>query len=135
MTASLTIDDSVLETFAAEIEGADPITAVGARTAWDRGGALTGTPREVRAPTGIVAYAPEEMTITVRAGTPVAELNDALSAVNQRCALPDRGGTVGGAIAVGENDPLVLGMGQGRRFARGPDGDEAVGAVFYMPFD
>ncbi len=112
MTASLAIDDPVLETFAAEIEGSDPVTVVGARTAWDRGGTLTGTPREVRAPSGIVAYAPEEMTVTVRAGTPVAELDAALADSRQRTALPDRGGTVGGAVAVGENDPLVLGKGR-----------------------
>lgn len=112
MTASLAIDDLVLETFAAEVVGADAITIVGARTAWDRGGSLIDTPREVRAPSGIVAYAPEEMTVTVRAGTPVAELDEALAAANQRCALPDRGGTVGGAVAIGENDPLVLGKGR-----------------------
>lgn len=112
MTASLAIDDPVLEAFASEVDGGDPITVVGARTAWDRGGALEGTPREVRAPTGIVAYAPEEMTVTVRAGTAVAELDAALAEAGQRCALPDRGGTVGGAVAVGENDPLVLGKGR-----------------------
>lgn len=110
MKASLAINDPILETFAAEVEGADPITIVGARTAWDQ--FLIGTPREVRAPSGIVAYAPEEMTVTVRAGTPVEELDSALAEANQRCALPDRGGTVGGAIAVGENDPLVLGKGR-----------------------
>lgn len=112
MTASLAIDDPILETFAAEVEAADPVTVVGAHTAWDRGGPLEGTPREVRAPSGIVAYAPEEMTVTVRAGTPVAELAAALAEAGQRCALPDRGGTVGGAVAVGENDPLVLGKGR-----------------------
>ena len=112
MTASLAIDDPILETFAAEVEGADPVTVVGARTAWDRGGPLDGTPREVRAPSGIVAYAPEEMTVTVRTGTTVAELDAALTEAGQRAALPDRGGTVGGAVAVGENDPLVLGKGR-----------------------
>lgn len=112
MTASLAIDDPILETFAAEVEGVDPVTVVGAHTAWDRGGPLEGTPREVRAPSGIVAYAPEEMTVTVRAGTSVAELAATLAEANQRCALPDRGGTVGGAVAVGENDPLVLGKGR-----------------------
>ncbi len=112
MRASLTIDDPTLERFAAEVEGSDPVTIVGGRTAWDRGGPLSGSPREVRAPSGIVGYAPEEMTVTVRAGTPVAELDAALAEAGQRCALPDRGGTVGGAIAVGDNDPLVLGKGR-----------------------
>ena len=95
--ASLTITDPVLETFAAEIEGGDPITIVGNRTRWSTGGTLIQPCREVRPPGGIVGYEPEEMTVTVRAGTPVAELHDALAAAGQRCALPDRGGTVGGA--------------------------------------
>jgi len=110
--ASLTIDDPVLETFAAEIEGADPVTIVGNRTRWETGGVLHEPCRPVRAPTGIVAYEPEEMTVTVRAGTTVSDLNDALAEAGQRCALPDRGGTVGGAVAVGENDPLMLGKGR-----------------------
>jgi glycolate oxidase FAD binding subunit len=57
----------------------------------------------VPAPHGIVSYAPAEMTVTVRAGTPVAELDAVLAECRQRSALPDRGGTVGGAVAVGEN--------------------------------
>jgi len=121
--ASLAISDPTLEAFAREVGPAaaptsdragdsDPVTVVGAKTAWDRGPQLTGIPREVRAPAGIVAYAPEEMTVTVRAGTPVSELANALADTGQRCALPDRGGTVGGAIAVGENDLLMLGKGR-----------------------
>ena len=66
------------------------------------------------APTGVVSYVPEEMIVTVRAGTLVADLNRELASANQRCALVDRGGTVGGAIAVGEDDPLVMGVGRTR---------------------
>ncbi|MDH3295232.1 MAG: FAD-binding protein [Acidimicrobiia bacterium] len=110
--ASLKVDDPVLETFAAEIEGSDRITIVGHRTRWDVGGPLDGRCREVHAPKGIVAYIPEEMTVTVRAGTAVAGLSEALAERGQRCALPERGGTVGGAVAVGENDLLTLGKGR-----------------------
>jgi len=110
--ASLTIDDPVLETFAAEVEGADPVTIVGNRTRWETGGVLHEPCRQVRPPSGIVAYEPEEMTVTVRAGTTVSDLNSALAEAGQRCALPERGGTVGGAVAVGENDLLVLGKGR-----------------------
>jgi glycolate oxidase FAD binding subunit len=67
--------------------------------------------RLLSAPSGIVAYHPEEMTITVRAGTSVEELHEATGAAGQRTALPERGGTVGGALAVGENDHRALGRG------------------------
>ena len=40
------------------------------------------------------------MVVTVRAGTTVAELHETLAAAGQTSALPDRGGTVGGAVAV-----------------------------------
>jgi glycolate oxidase FAD binding subunit len=52
------------------------------------------------------------MTVRVRAGTPVADLHAALAEGGQRTALPRRGGTVGGALAVGENDLSVLGRGR-----------------------
>ena len=54
------------------------------------------------------------MTVTVRAGTPVAELHAELEAKGQRTALPERGGTVGGALVVGENDICALGKGRVR---------------------
>src|SRR4051812_7469403 len=54
------------------------------------------------------------MTVRVRVGTTVAELHEALRAHGQRSALPERGGTVGGAIAVGHNDLHVLGRGRVR---------------------
>ena len=112
VAASLTIDDPILETFAAEVEGSDRVTMVGHRTRWDVGGQLEEPVREISAPKGIVAYSAEEMTVTVRAGTSVATLNEALAEAGQRCALPERGGTVGGAVAVGENDLLALGKGR-----------------------
>src|SRR5262249_57035162 len=78
------------------------------RTRWTTGGMLAEGTRLVRAPIGIVEHRPEEMTVRVRAGTSVRELHAALAAAGQLTALPDRGGTVGGAIAVGENDLDVL---------------------------
>ena len=55
------------------------------------------------------------MVVTVRAGTTVAELHETLAAAGQTSALPDRGGTVGGAVAVGENRLDRLGRGSARR--------------------
>ena len=53
--------------------------------------------REVRAPVGVVEHEPAEMTVRVRAGTTVAELDDALGEHGQCVALPaSDGATVGG---------------------------------------
>ncbi len=88
------------------------VAAVGKRTRWDLGGQLDEGTRLVSAPTGIVEYTPAEMTVRVRAGTTVADLDATLAEKGQRCALPDRGGTVGGAVAVGENHLCALGRGR-----------------------
>ena len=55
------------------------------------------------APAGIVAYDPAELTVTVGAGTSVAELREALGAAGQECPLDPRddAATVGGVIAAG----------------------------------
>ena len=58
---------------------------------------------EVRAPAGVVAYEPADLTVTVGAGTTVAELDAALGATGQECPLDprDAAATVGGIIACG----------------------------------
>lgn len=112
MTAAPEITDATLLAFAAEVGTDGPVAVEGARTRWDRGGPLADGARLVAAPTGIVAHRPEEMIVQVRAGTPVAELHAELAATGQRTALPDRGGTVGGAVAVGEDALCVLGVGK-----------------------
>ncbi len=112
MTATLQTSDPVLGAFADEIGGSDPIAIEGGRTRWSIGGELTpGTPT-LPAPSGIVEYIPEEMTVRVRAGTTVADLHSALAEKNQWTALPERGGTVGGAIVVGQGDHRRLARGE-----------------------
>jgi FAD/FMN-containing dehydrogenase len=103
--------DPVLTAFAAEVGPDGPVTVAGGRTRWDRGGAVDPSARVLAAPSGVVEHQPDEMIVRVRAGTTVAELTSVLAAAGQRCALPDRGGSVGGAIAVGENHLEVLGRG------------------------
>lgn len=92
-----------LARFAAEVGAVGAVAVEGARTRWTCGGPPQGDVRVLRAPSGILDHRPEEMTVRVLAGTPVAELHEALAAAGQRSALPERGGTVGGALAVGEN--------------------------------
>lgn len=108
--SAATITDKVLLGFAEEVGAVGPVAVAGARTRWDVGGPVAADTRLVAAPTGIVWHRPDEMTVLVRAGTTVADLHADLAAAGQRTALPDRGGTVGGALAVGEDDVCVLGV-------------------------
>jgi glycolate oxidase FAD binding subunit len=66
-------------------------------------------PLSVTAHRGIVDYRPEELVLTARAGTPLAEVEQALAAANQYLPFePPRfggGGTLGGAIACGLSGP------------------------------
>jgi FAD/FMN-containing dehydrogenase len=100
--------------FASDIGGTGPVAVEGSRTRWHLGGELEPGTFLVKAPTGILEHRPEEMTVRARAGTTVAELHAELASRGQRTALARRGGTIGGALAVGENDLSVLGRGRVR---------------------
>ncbi|MFC0526820.1 FAD-binding oxidoreductase [Phytohabitans kaempferiae] len=60
--------------------------------------------------TGVVTYNPADMTVAVRAGTPLATLQRELAASGQRISLdPARapaGATVGGLVATADSGPL-----------------------------
>lgn len=110
-TATLASTDAATAAFADAVGEEGPVSVEGGRTRWELGGELSTGTRLVRAPAGIIDYRPEEMTIAVRAGTTVAELHDTLAERGQRTSLPERGGTIGGALAVGENDLRAQGRG------------------------
>lgn len=114
MTRASAITDQTLLSFAEQVGASGLVAVEGARTRWERGGPLVPGTRLVKAPTGIVVYRPEEMTVQVRVGTLVSDLHAELAAHGQRTALPDRCGTVGGALAVGEDDVCALGVGRVR---------------------
>jgi glycolate oxidase FAD binding subunit len=87
---------------AAAIADASAVVPTGAGTHREVGGPIPlGT--EVRAPSGVVTYDPADLTVTVRAGTTVAELATELGAAGQECALDPRDSraTVGGTLAAG----------------------------------
>jgi glycolate oxidase FAD binding subunit len=112
------VSGSALAVFAAEVGPAEagPVVAVGGRTQWDVGSAVRARDgaavREVRPPAGIVAVEAADMTVRVRAGTAVADLDDALAEVGQTVALPPwPGATVGGVLAVGHSGIRQLGWG------------------------
>ena len=96
------VAETAIEEMAAAIAAADVVNAVGARTQWE----TANPPRagtEVHAPAGIVRYEPDDLTVTVGAGTLFADLDAALGAHGQECALDpvDRSATIGGVIACG----------------------------------
>lgn len=99
---------AAVRAFAAEVGDVDagPVTAVGGRTHGDIGGAVDANVRMVRAPSGIVAYAPAEMILRVGAGTTVAEVDAVLAEAGQMVALDPTdpvAATVGGVLAVGRS--------------------------------
>lgn len=104
--------DAQLVEFADDVGDTDVVAVEGARTRWRVGGDLSLGARLVRAPAGILDYQPEEMIVRALAGTSVDELHAELKTRGQRTALARRAGTVGGALAVGENDVDVLGRGR-----------------------
>jgi glycolate oxidase FAD binding subunit len=95
-----------LAEFAAAVGSEGPVTIAGLAT---RGGAVAGV-RAVAAPAGIDWVQPDEMVVCCGAGTPVEELTARLATHGQTVALPP-GGTVGGALAVGQSDIRRLGYG------------------------
>lgn len=75
---------------------------------------LQGELLDTRAYTGITSYEPSELVVSVRAGTPLSELEAALAEKNQclafeppRFAAPEgiNGGTCGGMVAAGLSGP------------------------------
>lgn len=87
------------------------------------GGVPTGTPLALGELRGICSYEPTEMVVTVRAGTPLAELELALAGHGQCLAFePPRfgtGGTVGGMVAAGLAGPSRAATGGVRDFVLG----------------
>ncbi len=108
------MSDPTLAAFCDLVGSHDPVAVAGGKTRFGLGGSLREGTRLVSAPEGILRHLPEEMTVQVRAGTSVRDLHEALAEKGQRTALPERGGSVGGALAVGENDLHVLGRGRVR---------------------
>ncbi|MDQ1479274.1 MAG: glycolate oxidase binding subunit [Actinomycetota bacterium] len=96
------LNAGAIEGLAAAIAGAGSVVPVGARTHWEVGNP-SGPGTEIAAPAGIMRYEPEDLTITVGAGTPFAALDAALAEYGQECALDprDHRATIGGIVACG----------------------------------
>ena len=86
-----------------------PLAIRGGGTKAFYGEAEVGAPLDTRPLAGISVYEPSELVVSVRAGTPLAELESALAERGQCLAFePPRfaaGGTVGGMVAAGLAGP------------------------------
>jgi glycolate oxidase FAD binding subunit len=112
-----------VEALAASIAQADAVIPAGARTQWE-----TGNPPApgvaVSAPAGVVRYEPDDLTVTVGAGTTFATLDAVLGEHRQQCPLDPRdpAATVGGIVATG-----LSGI---RRLSHGPLRDHVLEVRF-----
>ncbi len=96
------LDAGAIEGLAAAIAGAESVVPVGARTHWEVGNP-SAPGIQVAAPTGVLRYEPEDLTITVGVGTSFATLDAALAEHGQECTLDprDHAATIGGIVACG----------------------------------
>lgn len=87
------------------------------------GRAPTGEVFDLRGNSGLVAHEPTELVVTVRGGTPLAELEAALAEKGQYLAFEPphfgAGATVAGCIAAGLSGPRRASMGAARDFMLG----------------
>jgi glycolate dehydrogenase FAD-binding subunit len=113
----------IQDTIRAAASAQRPLVIRGGGTKAFYGGAATGDALETRALAGIVDYPPTELVITARAGTLLAEIEEAMQAQGQMLAFePPRfapGGTLGGAIAAGLSGPRRPYAGAVRDFVLG----------------
>jgi glycolate oxidase FAD binding subunit len=121
----VSMDDS--ERLVAEVSQAlahgTPLAIRGGNSKAFLGRAVQGVPLDTRSHRGVVSYDPTELVITVRAGTPLAELNATLDAAGQMlpCEPPGFGptATVGGMVAAGFAGPRRPWAGSVRDFVLG----------------
>jgi glycolate oxidase FAD binding subunit len=115
---------SGLDETARTIASADSVMVIGGGSQLDVGGAIEPDAVEVRVPEGIMSFEPADMTVTVLAGTPVADLDAALAEHGQECPLDPRApdATVGGVLACGLSGP--------RRLRHGPIRDRVLEVRF-----
>lgn len=100
-----------------------PLHIAGGRTKAFLGESVAGEPLATTGWSGIVSYEPTELVVTVRAGTPLAEL-EALLAERGQCFPFEPphfgpGGTVGGMVAAGLAGPARASVGAVRDFVLG----------------
>ncbi|MGY4663338.1 glycolate oxidase FAD binding subunit [Pseudomonas chlororaphis] len=125
MTALADNDASgeLLEQVGQALAGNTPLLIQGGNSKAFLGRMTAGEVLDTRAHRGIVSYDPTELVVTVRAGTPLAELLATLDAAGQMLACEPPafgdGATVGGMVATGLSGPRRPWAGSVRDFVLG----------------
>jgi hypothetical protein len=122
-----TNEAEVVDAVRAARDWKSPLNIVGARTKRNFGRAVAswGTGLDLSGLRGVIAYEPDELTLTVKPGTPVAEINALLAEKNQWLGFEpaDWGqmlsaaagrGTIGGAIAADTSGSAAVRYGRAR---------------------
>ena len=122
-TADFDDSQALLEQVNQALENATPLRIQGSNSKAFLGRINAGEILDTRSHRGIVSYDPTELVITVRCGTPLAELKQVLDAAQQMlpCEPPAFGddATVGGMIACGLSGPRRPWSGSVRDFVLG----------------
>lgn len=114
MPATLLQPCSVADMSAAVLDTAGPLAIAGAGTAAGWAGELgpVDAVLDTSALTGVIVHNPGDMTVAVRAGTPLRALQEELAAHGQHVALDAarvaEGATVGGLLATADAGPAAL---------------------------
>ena len=104
-------------------ERSEPLQIRGSGSKDFYGGPLNGRPLDVSGYRGVVDYAPQELVITARAGTPLAEIEQLLAEHGQMLPFEPphfgAGATLGGCVAAGLSGPRRASAGSVRDFVLG----------------
>jgi len=104
-------------------QSGQPLRLRGGGTKDFLGQPLQGDVLDTRAYSGILSYEPSELVITVRCGTPLAEVEAALAEKGQSFAFEPphfgTGATIGGMVAAGLSGPARASVGTVRDFVLG----------------
>jgi glycolate oxidase FAD binding subunit len=114
---------ALIDQVRAAVAARTPLRIRGGDTKAFHGEPVSGQPLDTRAFSGIVAHEPSELVITVRAGTPLAEVEEALAEKGQHLPFDPphfgAGSTIGGAVAAGLAGPARATAGGVRDYVLG----------------
>ena len=123
MTAVATSANPVQEVVLDAIESRTPLRISG-RSHWMNAGRPVDATRilSTASHAGVVDYVPGDLTITVRGGTTLEQIESVTAAENQWLPLDPHGsadGTIGATLATGSSGPLAHGFGRARDLVLG----------------